>query len=103
MVFFNASATNGCCAIGGVIYINKDHYFTLKLNCGNGTDTKAEMIGLSCVLAMSEHFGFHEISVYGDSRVTIKWAQGAFNINVITLHHWCCRIKEAILLFKTHI
>lgn len=30
----------------------------------------------------------------------IKWALGEYNINVISLLHWCCKIKEVILFFK---
>lgn len=50
VLFFDGAATNGLCAAGGVIFLNQDHYFTLRLNCGNGTNLKAEPAVLSSVL-----------------------------------------------------
>lgn len=100
VAFFDGPEVDGRCAVGGVIFINKEHYYTLRLNCGRCTNTKVELLGLWSVLTVSHAFGHFALSIFGDSRVTIKWAKGDYELNVIFLYKWCCRIKEKIKLFK---
>lgn len=40
-LFFDGAAQDGPCAADGAIYLNEFHYFTLRLNCGVGTNMKA--------------------------------------------------------------
>lgn len=96
ILFFDGAAQNGYCAAGGVIYLNQDHFFTLRLNCGLGSNMKAELLALWCVLRCANSFGLVNIRVFGDSRVTIKWASNEFDLNVIELSHWCQRTRMEI-------
>lgn len=52
---------------------------------------KAELMALWCVLKVANIFGLANIKVYGDSRVTIKWDEGDFKLNVMNLRHWAIR------------
>lgn len=96
VLFFDGAAQNGICAVGGVLYLNETHYFTVRLNCGVGSNMKAELMALWCVLKVENIFGFVNIKFYGDSRVTIKWAAGKFKLNVTKLRHWCLRAQNEI-------
>lgn len=91
VLFFDGASQAGICAVGGVIYLNETHCFTVKLKCGKGSNMKAELMALWCVLKVANIFGLTNIKVYGDSRVTIKWAEGKFKINVLNLRHWAIR------------
>lgn len=96
VLFFDGAAQHGLCAAGGVIFLNKDHYFTLGLNCGFGTNMKADPLALWCVMKTANIFGLVDLKVYGDSRVIIKWASKEFNLQVLALHHWCWRTRAEI-------
>lgn len=98
--FFDGSAIDGLCAVGGVLYINKDHYFKLKMNCGTGSNTKAELLGLWCIITVAAIMGLQEMTVFGDSWVTIKWALKEYDFNIMTLQQWCRRVQDKILCFK---
>ena len=47
--FFDGDAKDGRCGAGGVLRINREHYFKLKLNYGSRSNTKAEMMTLWCL------------------------------------------------------
>lgn len=96
ILFFDGAAQNGMCDVGGVIYLNEDHYYTFRLNCGNGSNMKAELLALWCILRCANIFGLVNIKVYGDSHVTIKCAAKEFDLNVIALSHWCGRARMDI-------
>lgn len=87
VLFFDGASQSGLCAIGGVIYLNESHYYTNRLNCGVGSNMKAELMALWCILKVANSFGLVNIKVYGDSRVTIKWDAGEFRLNVMHLRH----------------
>lgn len=57
---------------------------------------KAELLALWCVLKCANIFGLVNLKVFGDSRVTIKWAAGEFDLNVLALNQWCLQVKEEI-------
>lgn len=67
VLFFDGAAQNRICAVGGMIYLNDNHYFSVRLNCGMGSNMKAELMVLWCVLRMANLFGSVNIKVFGDS------------------------------------
>ena len=60
---------------------------------------KAEVLALWCIWKVATVFGIVSLQVFGDSRVTIKWATCEFNLQVITLTPWCKRIEDMINYF----
>lgn len=66
VLFFDGAAQNRICAVGRMIYLNDDHYFSVRLNCAMGSNMKAELMALWCVLRMSNLFGLVNIKVFGD-------------------------------------
>lgn len=50
ILFFDGATNLGVCGDGGVIHLNFNHYFTLRMNCGRGSNMKAELLALWCVV-----------------------------------------------------
>lgn len=96
ILFFDGAARDGLCAVGGVIYLNENHLFSLRLNDGRGSNMKAEVMALWMGLKTANIFGLVNLRVFGDSRVTIKWALQEFRITVIDLNYWCQRARQEI-------
>lgn len=61
---------------------------------------KAEILGLWCVLTVANIIGLSDVAIFGDSRVTIKWARGEYALNNIPLFYWCSRIKVLLQQFE---
>lgn len=80
ILFFDGATAEGKCGIGGVIYLNYDHFYTICMHGGVGTNTKAELLALWCVVKASICFGLHKAKIFGDSRVAIKWAHGEYDL-----------------------
>lgn len=107
VLFFDGASQAGLCAAGGVIYLNDTHYFSIMLNCGIGTNMKAELLALWCVIKVANIFGLTNIKVFGDSRVTIKWATREYKLKVLNLAHWAnrtlCEINKQQNIDFVHI
>lgn len=101
VLFFDGVANLGNCGAGGVIFINEFHYFSLRLKCGRGSNMKAELLALWCVSRVANLFGLVNVKIFGDSRATIKWARGEFDLNVLNSVHWSYRVKEELSTFRS--
>ena len=44
--FLDGASSNNLCGCGMILILNKDHYFSLKLGGGIGTNTKDELLSL---------------------------------------------------------
>ena len=44
--FFDGATKGEICLVDVVLRLNKDHFYTSKLNCGYGNNTKDEFISL---------------------------------------------------------
>jgi ribonuclease HI len=98
--FDGASQQGGAlCGAGGKIALNPHTCICWTLNCGQGTNTKAELIGAwtSLVLA-SRHTDV--LLLLGDSKLTIDWLNGLADFRVAALNCWKDRTKDATLLFS---
>jgi len=98
--FDGASQLGGTqCGAGGKININSHSSIHWTLNCCQGTNTKAELIGAwtSLILA-SRHTD--ALLLLGDSKITIDWLKGKANLQVAALNCWKARTLDATLLFR---
>ena len=89
--FVDGATKDGFCACSAVHQINKDHYFTLKLNCGLHSNTVAELLALWCLWGMALLFGIDTLNVCVYSMVIVKW-ENELNQDVNPL--WKCALKE---------
>jgi ribonuclease HI len=69
------------------------------LNCGQGTNTKAELLGAWASLVLAKRYT-EELLLLGDSKLAIDWLKGLADFQVAVLGCWKERTKEAALLFR---
>jgi ribonuclease HI len=57
--------------VGGVIMITEYKIFKWYFNCGSGTNTNAELLGVWALLTLVVRLDISEIFVQGDSKIVI--------------------------------
>jgi ribonuclease HI len=99
--FDGASQQNGeHSGAGGVIKIREHTFYKWMINCGAGTNTRAELLGVWALLTLASRLFIYEINVLGDSRIVIDWLKGKGSLQVVTLESWKERITDLIKLFR---
>jgi ribonuclease HI len=58
------------------------------LNCGVGTNTKAELLGLWASLTLASLWSINHILVLGDSRVIIDWINQKSKLHSVHIEGW---------------
>jgi ribonuclease HI len=86
---------------GGMLHISTHSSFRWTLNCGQGTNTKAELTGAWATLTLARRLNLLDLVVLGDSRIVIDWLNGKVNLQATTLLSWKDRIREALQHFRT--
>jgi ribonuclease HI len=56
---------------GGVISIDEHTEYMWMFNCGLGTNTRAELLGVWELLTLASRLHLHDLQVFGDSRIVI--------------------------------
>ena len=51
--FFDGASTTNAAGVGYSLYLNESHSFEFVLGVGNGTNTKAELLGIWALLLSS--------------------------------------------------
>ena len=88
MGYFDGASNNSSYGLGMVVNLNKDHYFSLSLGGGQGTNSKAELLSLYGLLQFAAYIGISDISICGDSKALIEWMNGNFNLQVFLIKQW---------------
>ena len=55
------------CGVGGLLYINDDHYVTFKVGLGSGTNNLAEIFSLKLLLTLALEKQISNMQIFGDS------------------------------------
>jgi ribonuclease HI len=84
---------------GVVIRINEQRSYKWLLNCGLGTNTRAELLGVWALLSLASRLSIQELQVMGDSKIIIDWLKGKGRLQVIPLHCWMEKISVLIKQF----
>jgi hypothetical protein len=72
--FDGASEAGGSnCGAGGVVKSRDSTEYRWYFNCGAGTNTKAELMGVWASLFIAKHLDIQDIQLLGDSKVIIDW------------------------------
>ena len=100
--FFYGASSNFSYGYGMVLSLNKDHYFSLILGGGRGTNTKDELLSLWGLLQFSSLIGISYINIFGDSKVIIEWMIDKYNLQVLLIKQWCQRV-HLLKIFFSHI
>jgi ribonuclease HI len=70
------------------------------INCGEGTNTKAELMGVWATLTLANHWNIQKLQLMGDSKVVIDWLNHKGNLHAIDIEGWKRRTKELTTIFQ---
>jgi hypothetical protein len=73
------------CGAGRKIVINSQTCYQCTLNCGNGTNMKAELMGAWASFILASRLHINELLLLGDSKIIIDWLSGNANFHVADL------------------
>lgn len=96
LVCFNGAArsTGLCCGAGGTFKTHSSRITNWYLNCGSGSNNKAELMGLWVSLYLASCCSLSHLLVLGDSRVIIDWINHVGQLQSIHLEGWKQRTLE---------
>jgi ribonuclease HI len=81
--FDGAAKANGlCCGAGGTIKLSASLVHKWYLNCGSGTNSKAELMGAWATLFLANLLSLPKIQILGDSKVIIEWLNDKSELRV---------------------
>jgi ribonuclease HI len=83
-----ARATGLCCGAGGFFKALPNKVTKWFLNCGEGSNTKAELLGLWTTLALASLWSMDHLRVFGDSRVVIDWINQKCKLQSVQIEAW---------------
>jgi ribonuclease HI len=70
--FDGASQRNGeISGVGGLISLNEQNSYRWSLNCGRGTNTRAELLGAWAILTLAHRLAISDILILGDSKLLL--------------------------------
>jgi ribonuclease HI len=103
----DAQLDGSLCGAGGHFYISSHTSYRWTLNRGQGTNTKAELLGAWASLLLARRLNIEDLLLLGDSKVIIDWINDKVELRSAALECWKERTTEAKRLFKsfttTHI
>jgi ribonuclease HI len=100
--FDGATQSNGqLSGEGGVLRINKHMVYKWTFNCGPGTNTRVERLGVWETLTLATRLHILDLQVFGDSRIIIDWLNQKGKLQAISLECWKDRIKDLNEAFRT--
>jgi ribonuclease HI len=87
--FDGAAQQNGlCCGAGGTFRSSQFRTTNWFLNCGSGSNTKAELMGLWVSLSLATFWSLNHILVLGDSRIIIDWINLHSKLHSVHIEGW---------------
>jgi ribonuclease HI len=83
-----AQANGSCCGAGGFFRAHPERITKWSLNCGRGTNTKAELLGLWVTLSLASCWNITHLHICGDSKVIIDWISKKSLLHSIHTESW---------------
>ena len=99
MVFFDGVAADSIGGAGVCIWLNDQHFISIKLGCGHITNTRAELLALWASLYIAKDIGLPYLHIFGDSSVIINCAKDESTLAMVNLEAWCINTRKLISLF----
>jgi ribonuclease HI len=96
--FFDGVAAGGKCGVGIFLKFSSEHVIKATIVVGEGTNTKAEILGLWGLLSLAKFLHLNELMIAGDSKVIIDWFEGKCTIHSQVLSPW----QQKIQAYKSH-
>jgi ribonuclease HI len=94
-----AQVSGGNCGAGGFFKSHPSRCTWWFLNCGSGTNTKAELLGLMGLPLLASCWSISHLHVLGDSRVIIDWISKKTKLHSIHIDSWKDRVMGLSTLF----
>jgi ribonuclease HI len=92
--FDGASQCEGSkCGAGAILKCPELGTFSLKMNCGTGTNTRGELLALWCILYFAYFKKVKRLQLVGDSKIIIDWFSHENNLHVVSLQPWMTKIR----------
>ena len=87
--------------IGVYLLISQYHFFSLKMGCGQSSNTRAQLLALWVLLVIAKIIGLPYLNIRGDSSSIINWFTGRADLSALNLDSWCKNIRylESSFLF----
>ena len=98
--FFDGAIVENLGGAGFVLHLSDSHTLGFCLGCGRSTNTRAKLLALWALLAVSKHLGIPLLTIFGDSLVIINWANRTASLDSPSLSHWCNDIRSLMLNFS---
>jgi ribonuclease HI len=100
--FFDGASTAGGtrCGAGGSLKIIDALDVRWFFNCGEGSNTKAELVGAWASLSIAKLLDIQHIQVLGDSKVVVEWLKQNGNLQAINIEGWKCKIRDLASSFQ---
>lgn len=95
-VFFYGAANQQGCGGGFTLYISEQHFYSVKMGLGFGTNNFAELMTLCHLLHFSLGHQCINLNVFGDSKNIINWFNGITACHAHTLNN----ILHEVNIFK---
>jgi ribonuclease HI len=86
---------------GGVIKLDVHREYRWILNCGKGTNTRAELMGAWATLVLAVRLSVSDLHVLGDSKTIIDRLNRKGDLRVANLDAWKDRIEEIYPEFRS--
>jgi ribonuclease HI len=102
MDFFDGASIAGgtnCGAGGSLKRINAPEIRWI-FNCGEGSNTKVELVGAWATFSMEKFLDIHHIQILGDSKVVITWLEQKCNLHAINIEGWKRSIRDLASSFQ---
>jgi ribonuclease HI len=95
IAFFDGAARSdrSSCGAGGVIKISEILIYRWFFNCGGGTNSKAELLGIWASLFLANFLGIQRMQAFGDSKVIIEWLNEKGKLDIVAIEGWKKRTK----------
>jgi ribonuclease HI len=99
--FDGAAQSNGlCCGAGGTFKTHPSRITKWFINCGAGSNTKAELMGLWVTLTLATIWSINKLQILGDSKVIIDWINQIGNLQAVNIDCWKQKMKDLAKNFK---
>jgi ribonuclease HI len=86
--------------LGGTLKCINTPDYRWYINCGIGSNTKAELLGAWASLLIARHLGIQQLQVLGDSKVIIDWLRTNEKLQAINIEGWKNRVRELKTTFQ---
>jgi hypothetical protein len=104
IAYFDGAAhqSGAYCGAGGVLKLPDLTCIRWTFNVGQGTNTKAELLGAWAAIRLALHLSIRRLHLVGDSKVVIAWLDNKGSLKVCAIEGWKSRLKEMVKDFELH-